>query len=70
MKVAKRVDLSQLSPEELADIGSSVLKNLAQRLQSEGEQRDGPTPIGPHDKHTSSHQRNSIVEEQTEAAFE
>jgi len=52
-----QIDVSKLSLTELEEIQNDVLKNLAIRQRDEASQ---PVPIGPHDKHTSSHSKNSI----------
>ena len=53
----QRVDMDNLSVEQLEEIRNEVLRNLALRQFGEGAQ---PTPIGPHDKHTSAHSKNTI----------
>ncbi|EME66850.1 MULTISPECIES: hypothetical protein [Rhodococcus] len=58
-------DLSKLSNEQLEAIGNQVLRTLAKRLRS-GPRAD---PIGPYDKHTSNHLRNTIVAEEESAPF-
>jgi hypothetical protein len=60
-----RGPVSRLSPTELDSITNDVLRSLIGR-QAESVAE----PIGPHDKHTSQHGRNTIVEEMVEGEFE
>ena len=53
----KKIDMESLTVQQLEEIRNEVLRNLALRQFGEGAQ---PTPIGPHDKHTSAHSKNSI----------
>ena len=52
----KQIDMSNLTIQELAEIRNEVLRNLALRRFGEGAE---PTPIGPYDKHSSVHTKNS-----------
>jgi hypothetical protein len=53
----KKIDMESLTVQQLEEIRNEVLRNLALRQFGEGAQ---PVPIGPHDKHTSAHSKNSI----------
>jgi len=53
--MADQIDLSKLGVEELQQIRNDVLRTLAQRQQGLG----AADPIGPHDKHTSTHSKNT-----------
>jgi len=55
--VRKMIDMSDLTVLQLEEIRNEVLRNLALRQFGEGA---APTPIGPYDKHLSSHTKNSI----------
>jgi len=49
--------MDRLTVQELEGIRNEVLRNLALRQFGEGAQ---PTPVGPHDKHTSAHSKNTV----------
>lgn len=51
----ERIDIERLSVGELERIRNEVLRNLALRQVA----AQGPTPIGPHDKHSSQHGKNT-----------
>jgi hypothetical protein len=55
--MAKRIDMESLTVQQLEEIRNEVLRNLALRQFGEGAQ---PVPIGPHDKHTSAHSKNTV----------
>jgi len=52
----KKIDMSSMTVQELAEIRNEVLRNLA--LRKFGDNAD-PTPVGPYDKHSSVHTKNS-----------
>jgi hypothetical protein len=52
----KQIDMTNMTVQELAEIRNEVLRNLALRRFGEGTE---PTPIGPYDKHSSVHTKNS-----------
>lgn len=66
--MAQRIDLSKLTPAELAEIGNQVLRRLAQRLGT-GVSREAE-PIGPYNKHRSQHLNNSIIDDVEVAEIE
>lgn len=49
-----KIDLSNVSDDELDQIHNDVLRRLAQRAKS------GPVPDEPHDSHSSSHSKNTV----------
>ena len=50
--------VERASQEEIDTVSNFVIRRLA-RIAMSG----GPTPIGPHDQHTSVHSRNTFKEE-------
>lgn len=67
--MAQKIDLSQLTPAQLEEIGNQVLRALAKRVRGSGTSRDAD-PIGPYNKHRSQHLNNSIVAEDAEMLAE
>jgi hypothetical protein len=63
MTERQHIDLSKVSDADLANVSNEVLRNLAKRIQSKVIEDEGPTEffVGPHDKHTSVHAKNSKV---------
>jgi hypothetical protein len=55
--VRKMIDMASLTVQQLEEIRNEVLRNLVLRQYGEGAQ---PNPVGPYDKHVSSHTKNSI----------
>lgn len=55
--MVKRIDMGSMTVQQLEEIRNEVLRNLALRSFGDGAQ---PTPIGPHDKHTSAHAKNTV----------
>jgi hypothetical protein len=54
--VPDRIDLSKATIRDLEGLHSNVLRQLAVRL------RDDDEALTPHDSHSSSHSKNSIVD--------
>ncbi len=53
----EKIDMTSMSIQQLAEIRNEVLRNIAVRQFGQGT---APTPIGPYDKHSSYHAKNSI----------